>query len=295
MVASMSLVPLTGNATIVSDDVISWWDCEETSGVRYDSNTTNSNDLTDNNTVGYSTGIVGNGCDFEKDNSESLSISDANQSGLDITGDHTISVWVKPETACPNFDMPILGKYAGSGDQRGYLIGCDPNSINLYHSSLGTDPSTQFAFITNTLGVATWHHIVYTYTAGASEVITLYEDAISIGSDDTYAQSIFNNSAAFYIGYNADVSQTYFDGLIDEIVIFDRVLTTDEIDDLYNAGSGVTYDDLFTTSTTSTSTATTTTSTTDVSELIWVMELYLSVFMYLIFTYIGYRFTKMFI
>ena len=42
--------------------LVSYWALDETSGTRYDSH--GSNDLTDNNTVGYTTGVQGNAADF---------------------------------------------------------------------------------------------------------------------------------------------------------------------------------------------------------------------------------------
>jgi hypothetical protein len=85
----------------LTDDLQGWWNFEETSGTRYDE-TANNNDLTDNNTVGYGTGKIGNAADFENtssgDNDETLSIVRASQTGLVITGDLSISVWVKPES-----------------------------------------------------------------------------------------------------------------------------------------------------------------------------------------------------
>src|SRR3990167_7395409 len=83
--------------------LISWWSLDEASGQRNDSH--GSNHLTDNNTVLSAAGKVGNAADFEKSNSEFLSIADnPNLSTGDI--DFTIAIWVKPETA----SFPILGK-----------------------------------------------------------------------------------------------------------------------------------------------------------------------------------------
>ena len=53
------------------DDLISWWSMDEESGERADSHGTMT--LTDNATVLYDTGKVGNAADFEAGTSEYLS------------------------------------------------------------------------------------------------------------------------------------------------------------------------------------------------------------------------------
>ena len=58
--------------------------------------------------------------DLEVDSSQALTITDGDQTGLDITGPITMEAWIKPETATG--DDGIITKYDyGSGD-RGYSI-----------------------------------------------------------------------------------------------------------------------------------------------------------------------------
>lgn len=51
----------------------------------------------------------------------------------------------------------------------------------------------------------------------------------------------YTKNATFTIG---SMSGVYSTGLIDEVAVWDRALTQDEIDWLYNSGSGRTYADL---------------------------------------------------
>jgi len=75
------------------------WLMEETSGSRADASG-EGNTLTDNNTVDSSADSQegSRSADFESTNSEYLSIADASQSNLDITGDMTVAAWIKAET-----------------------------------------------------------------------------------------------------------------------------------------------------------------------------------------------------
>jgi len=53
-----------------------------------------------------------------------------------------------------------------------------------------------------------------------------------------------NGSVPFNIGSHDDGAGTEWNGLIDEVAIWDRQLTSDERTELYNSGSGLTYGDL---------------------------------------------------
>ena len=58
-------------SSTLSTGLLAFWKMAETSGTRYDE-TANNEDLTDNNTVSYATGKVGNAADFEASNNEYL-------------------------------------------------------------------------------------------------------------------------------------------------------------------------------------------------------------------------------
>ena len=77
-----------GTANLVGD-----WSMDETSGTRADSHGTNN--LTDNNTVGSTTGVISNAASFVSANSEYLSSTTVPVSG---TGARSMEVWFKTST-----------------------------------------------------------------------------------------------------------------------------------------------------------------------------------------------------
>jgi len=94
-----------------------WWSLDETSGTRNDSH--GSNHLTDNNTVGYTSGVKSNAATFIAANNESLSISD--NAALSM-GDISFSVcaWVNLEDKTG--DKVLVGKWMPGGDNREYMM-----------------------------------------------------------------------------------------------------------------------------------------------------------------------------
>lgn len=198
------------------------WHLDESSGTRSDA-TSNNNDLTDNNTVASGSGKIGTAADFELDNTESLSRSDASQTGLDITGDMTFSTWVKLETVLSSPEALTFGsKFDTVGNQRGYIFRTENLSGTNYLSSVisddGTDPGNTVERVTWSPSSSTWYHVGMSYDASAGEV-AFFVNGQQHGSIQTGAkQSIYNNSASFRLG-TWDALANMYDGLMDEFRI----------------------------------------------------------------------------
>ena len=108
---------------------VAHWRFEEGSGTTAYDATSNNNDLTLVNTPTWTTsGKFGSALDFESSSSEYGYIAD--NSSLSLTGDLTISVWIKPEstTAATLFD--IAGKWDGANES--YLLAQYCDEIRMY-------------------------------------------------------------------------------------------------------------------------------------------------------------------
>lgn len=223
-------------------DFVSCWGLEETSGTRVDANTTNSNDLTDVNTVLYAVGKVGNAADFEVANSEYLNITDANQVGLDFTSDFSFSVWAQPES---QHDGAMWYKWGASQAAYGFLYVNKAGTYNLRFNGYSTGAGANKPFDwPQTLSNATWYHIVLRFDAlghaSGNGTAELFVNGSSLGTvtDTTYTGSA-NTTGAFSISALGSGIQWYWDGLLDQVEAYNRLLTNTEISDLYNAGTGV--------------------------------------------------------
>jgi len=216
------------------------WKLDENSGTRYDV-TDNGNDLTDNNTVGYAAGKDQNCADFELSNSESLSITDAAQTGLNITGSITISAWIRMESL--NSYSSVCAKFDTNGDQRGYSLQVhSAGEIRFGLSPDGTSGNGVTAVSSNTVSTGTWYHIFAVYNGST---IKAYINNSEWASEN-YSSGIFDTSAGFRIGGRdnggggaGDVGDL-FDGRIDELYVWDTALSSAARGELYNNGAGTT-------------------------------------------------------
>ncbi len=87
-----------------------------------------------------------------------------------------------------------------------------------------------------------WHHVAGTYDgSGSASGVKLYVDGVLesmiVEQDDLGANTILNN-APLTIGTRKDnTADVAFNGLIDEVEVYNRALTASEIQSIYNAGS----------------------------------------------------------
>lgn len=233
----------------LTDNIQAYWKLEETSGTRFDE-TANNNDLTDNNTVLYGTGIIGNGADFELTNSETLSITDASQTGLDFTGAFSVSMWVKPESLSGTEAIHgLVGKNLNSnrGWQLGIgMIGGQAYADATWYNSAGTRQIIQWSL--GTFSAGTMYHLVFAMNIGSTDINTfdIYKNGVALTRSGTVSVTDIGDHAGDFVMGKATntgiyTSHTYFDGIIDEVGIWSRVLSGTEITTLYNSGSGLQY------------------------------------------------------
>ena len=231
IVALLLLTPVPTHAA-APDDYVSCWDFEETSGTRLDANRTNSNDLTDNNTVGSATGIIGNAADFEAGASEYLSITDADQVGLEPTAAMSLAVWIKIES---QQNAPVIAKdFTGAGDYA-YRIGFggDPLPEPLFTNYV-ISGTKRTVLSTAEMNTGAWHYLVSTYDG------TTIRTYLNGTADNTgaFSGTISTSTYPVLFGKHEHVA-VYYDGLMDIAEIYDRALDPAEVTALYNGGAGV--------------------------------------------------------
>ncbi len=161
-------------------------------------------------------------------------------SSLDITGEVTISAWIYMN-ALPNAGdwVSIAGKGDNLGPDWNYYIGVYalPGTGETELEFAYTDPGLEFEISTSDLQVGTWYHVVSTYDDD-SDTINLYVNG-QLQPDDGGASSgsISENDYPLGIGVLRENDGLwdwgYFKGTIDEVQVYNRALSAEEIQELY--------------------------------------------------------------
>lgn len=202
-----------------------FWRMEEESGTRADLSD-NGNTLQDNNTVLFDTGIIGNAADFELDTGEWLSITDGLQTGLDITGDLSVAFWINPESAPASY-MELISKTL-SAPNISWTIYLHGTTRILYF--LVSEDGTNYKVVdfdnVVTCDGSIWVHVIATFNATTGDAM-LYRDGLHDETTATGYSGLHDTPAPFCIG--ARGASRYYDGLADEPIVWDKVLTPAEV------------------------------------------------------------------
>lgn len=138
----------------------------------------------------------------------------------------TIEAWIKQRSIASGFQS-ILTKWAAAGD-RGYAFQTNNQTINLYYTYDGTNlDNTITAGILDT----NWNYIVVTGVAGGN--CNIYLNGV-LKKTDTITASIFQAVTDVTVG--TLLGGEPFDGIIDEIKLWNIVLDLPTIKQLYIQG-----------------------------------------------------------
>lgn len=206
------------------ENLVGYWSIDESSGtVIKDSSGRGNDGILDSGTFG--TGVSGNCIDLDYTADNHIEIADNVE--LDFgTGDFSISCWAK------------INAFQSQGSAYNCI---------LYRGTLSATPGCQYGFVFTTVGSVRfivgdadfqatglddltdnlWHHIVGVRESGITKI---YVDTVK-GTDSTSALDV-DGSEDFIIGGN-DGSDRYLDGSVDEVRLYDKALTANEVKALY--------------------------------------------------------------
>jgi len=171
------------------------------------------------------TGKSGNGLLF---NGLNAYVDLGNAPALDVA-DGTISMWVYIN-ALPASEKReyIWNNWGLSTDQIG--LGLDNTGKVVFLQYISNSPSSVYS-PSATVAAGNWYHIVASWGSGG---MRLYVNNVSKGSNAATGHWGFGNYATVRIG-GSSVTSAYFNGTIDEVRIYNRVISGQEISDLYSA------------------------------------------------------------
>jgi hypothetical protein len=86
-----------------------------------------------------------------------------------------------------------------------------------------------------------WHHLVATYDPGVS-IRVIVDNGTPDEKTTSIPASMIDTTAQFILGSWGTLASNFsITGDIDEAALWSRVLTADEITELYNSGNGIGY------------------------------------------------------
>jgi hypothetical protein len=243
---SSGLVPLSS----LLIDLIAWWDLEETFGTNQADSHTNELDLTRNGPMNWTgDGKPGNAAIFASADVSKLTHADNDL--FDVAGDpsFTWAFWMRADTVVDTGQHTLVCKGPNNDKNASpYFIQIDGfGSGNAKLSFfIGDGASTESAgTATDTIQADnnTWHFIVCTYNNAVPD-LTIYVDN-SLSFNTSVSITPVSTSDSLTIGASGAAGPLrLYDGDIDSLAFWKRILTSEERASLYNSGAGKSYSEL---------------------------------------------------
>ena len=200
-----------------------------------------------NDSVGTNHGTLMNGTSFTtgKIGTSSFNFDGVNDyiqlpsNSLNFTGDFSISLWVNLGSV--SFQNLMIIDSTGFGNNSSPAEGTSGWSLFytggfVYFSNYNDNNLVQTW--TNQLTTANvWHHIVITSTAGSMK---LYLNTDNFGNTTTQQRPNYRKTVSTRIGVSRN-NNMYFLGKMDGITTWNKVLSQNEVTQLYNLGNGTQY------------------------------------------------------
>ncbi|MBN1787598.1 MAG: hypothetical protein JW806_04305 [Sedimentisphaerales bacterium] len=141
------------------------------------------------------------------------------------TGSYTKAAWIKLETSVSAYSHNII---SGAGGHAFWAPNYYTNKLSAGHSIPFSEVQDPNALVNDT-----WYFVAVTYDSGTN-ILTLYKDGEVVDSNST---TVPGAPSGLNIG-KYDNNSTLFAGDMDNVMLFRKALSQDEILALYNGGSG---------------------------------------------------------
>jgi len=206
-------------------DLVGWWKLDDASGTIAIDSSGNGYDGTLLGDPEWVAGQLGGALYFDGDG-DTVHIGNADV--FNFPGSFSISVWVNYEAWNGGWSNVMVGKEGEGG--RSWQLRRHGENDNLTFTIRGTsgDDDPQGTIV---LTFGEWHHIVAIYDADAGTRAVYIDNVLDVQIDDSGVHTPDDNS--LYIGArsnnNDDGPTGFLLGSLDDVYIFSRALTVDEI------------------------------------------------------------------
>ena len=207
-----------------------YWKLDDGSGTSATDASTNGNTGTLTNGPTWTTGQIGGAVSFDGTDDY---ITEAGSSLYKFTSSFAFGGWFK---STGNQDsVPVAGFDSGSSDRYNLVI--DNAGAESFQCNVRLTGGQIGAMLTTTVVTGDWYHLYCSYD-DSLKVMTLYINGTKVAASSTGSGSLTDGGSGlqkFAIGRSNGSSYTYWTGIIDEVRLYNRSLSAEEIAKLYQS------------------------------------------------------------
>lgn len=220
--------------TTLSGDLISYWKLDETAGITVSDSYGSNNCTVQQGVTINQSGLIGKAASFVNTSGGLTTGKTASQLGISGNTSKSVSIWIKPNSSINGaYSCGIFNLGSAANQQQFGIKYYGSPAYWMFDSWYG---AVRIGANDNKLADGKWHHIVVTYNS-ANHTLKTYLDG-SLATTDPSRTLNTGNTMPLSIGIG---SQGKYTGLIDEVGVWSRVLSDNEVQSLYNNGSGLQY------------------------------------------------------
>jgi hypothetical protein len=216
-----------------------WWHLNENSGVNVFDSSSNNRNGTTINSPSWVAGKLNSALQFNGAN-QYVNFTNISVGDFERNQSFSTEFWFKTSNTGTQI---FISKMAPSGNYNGWEVWYEGTSTNRMYFDLFNNAASnaiRVYFINSTISDNAWHHLIVTYdgSSSATGVKFYYDGALksTIASSDSLSLST-STSAPFQISGRGN-GATGTTGILDEIVIYNKVLSQSDITFRYNNGAG---------------------------------------------------------
>jgi len=231
-----SLILLLGLAAVSSADLVAYWPMDEGIGGITPDKSGNGLDGTLVGGPSFAAGVFGPAIQLDSSNTQYVDCG--TDPAFDITEQLTVAAWIKMDHVTDR--QPIVNKEGDGVRGVGYRV----ESGGIVHVQLYKTGGSVKTDLNSTVNLEAdrWYHLAFTYefVGDGSSITRLYIDGEEHISTDATVGPLATNTQIQEIGRYvwSGSYQKFFNGLIDDVVIFNHVLSAGEIQGIMNGVGG---------------------------------------------------------
>lgn len=235
---------------VLADNPILYYQVDEASGSTTADNTGTGGAALDGQYAGFPhpananaglglDGRIGSAVRFRSDDMDGT-LRLADMPATSITGALTLEAWINPDLINPANANGIVGKYDGGGNRSYVMVIRTDGRLDGTISPDGDNFESVVSASTIPTGV--WTHVAFVYDPGTGapddSTMTVFINGVADGtrSDANVPDAIHDSTAVLEVGtFFSNNPTTGFDGLIDEVAVYNTALGSDRILAHYSA------------------------------------------------------------
>ncbi|MGD8752162.1 MAG: Ig-like domain-containing protein [Anaerolineales bacterium] len=189
------------------------------------------------------TGVINTAFDFNSMDPDKLDApADTPSLNWKSTDSFSFELWANATELCVERKV-FIAKYRNQNDDgenwASWWVGCGDGNQFLFGLRDSYENTLEIASA-GKINIGKWHHIVAERDGSSNQNLLYVDGVLETSQVYTYTGDFISDRDVNFGYYNVD-PYYHFDGKIDEVAIYNRVLTLEEIQAHYNGGAGQSY------------------------------------------------------